>query len=56
VLSITCYSASLTSAVSKWGPFTFVFNKGKRKKPQGSQVRQGMTVMLSFGKKFPGEQ
>jgi hypothetical protein len=31
VFSTACYSASITSVVSKWRAFSFIFNQGNRK-------------------------
>jgi hypothetical protein len=35
VFSIDCHSASITSTVSKWLPFSFIFNQGNREKYGG---------------------
>jgi hypothetical protein len=37
VFSIACNSASITSIVLKWQPFSFTFNRGNRK-VAGGQV------------------
>jgi hypothetical protein len=41
VFSTACDSASITSTVSKWRPFSFIFNRGNREKQGG----WGTTVM-----------
>jgi hypothetical protein len=51
VFSTACISASVTSVVSKWRPFSFVFNQGNRK--VGRVVDDSD---VGFGKKFPGEK
>jgi hypothetical protein len=35
VVSTACDFASTTSIVSKWRPFSFIFNQGNREKSQG---------------------
>jgi hypothetical protein len=52
VFSIACNSASITSTVSKWCLFSFIFNRGKRKKV--GWVGDGSHVV--FGKKFRDEK
>jgi hypothetical protein len=48
----TAYSsASITSVVSKWRPFSFVFNRGNR---EVGWV--GEDSHVAFGNKFPGEK
>jgi hypothetical protein len=49
VLSTTCNSASITSSVSKWQSFSFIFNQGNRV----SWVREDSHVV--FGKKKKSE-
>jgi hypothetical protein len=51
VFSTACQSASTTSVVSKWLPFTFTFNWGNRK--VGWMEDDSHVV---FGQKFPGEK
>jgi hypothetical protein len=51
VFSTACDSASITSIVSKWGPFNFMFNRGNRKMwwmEDDSHVASGSS--------FPGEK
>jgi hypothetical protein len=52
VFSTACDCASITSIVSKWRPFSFIFNQGIRERQGG----WGMTVMLFLVKKFLGEK
>jgi hypothetical protein len=55
VLSKAFDSASVTSAVSKWRPFDFIFNQGNRKVAGdqfGGVVFVGGDSRLIFGKKF----
>jgi hypothetical protein len=48
-------SASVTSFVSKWLPFSFILNRGNRKMSRGpSQAGDGSHVV--FGKTFTGEK
>jgi hypothetical protein len=47
---VPCDSASITSVVSKWGPFSFIFSRGKRKSRMGWDDSN-----VVFGKEFPGE-
>jgi hypothetical protein len=51
VISTTCESVSISSIVSKWRPFSFIFNRGNRK--IGSVGDDSHVV---FGKNFPGEK
>jgi hypothetical protein len=48
--SISCDSVYITSTVSKWQPFSFIFNQGNRKKllvaKSGKYGGWGMTVTL----------
>jgi hypothetical protein len=37
VFSTTCNSASVTSIVSEWRPFSFIFNQENREKLEGAQ-------------------
>jgi hypothetical protein len=52
MFSTACDSASITSIVLKWWPFSFIFNWGNREKKGG----WGTVVMLFLVKKFPGEK
>jgi hypothetical protein len=45
-------SASIISVVSKWQPFSFIFNRGNRENHGG----WGTTVIVVSSKKFPGEK
>jgi hypothetical protein len=49
MLSTVCDSASITSVVSKWRPFSFIFNWGK-------STVGGRRQAYCFGKKIPGEK
>jgi hypothetical protein len=51
VLSTTCDSVSITAVVSKWQPFSSVFNWGNRKVGW-----VGDNSHVVFGQKFPGEK
>jgi hypothetical protein len=57
VFSTACNSASMTTTVSKWQPFSFIFNRENREKFAGVQVRQEGWVRddshIVFGKKIP---
>jgi hypothetical protein len=50
MFSTACGSASITSNVSQWWPFSFIFKWGNREKSQGAKLGKyggwGMTVML----------
>jgi hypothetical protein len=39
VFSTACDSASITSVVSKWRPFSFIFNRGNRERLGGWRTR-----------------
>jgi hypothetical protein len=49
VFSTACNYVSITSVVSKWWPFSFIFNQFNREKYGG----RGMTVMLLMAEKSP---
>jgi hypothetical protein len=49
VFSTACDSASIITVVSKWRPFSFIFNRGNRK-----VRRLGDNSHVVFGKTFPG--
>jgi hypothetical protein len=51
VFSTACDSALITSTVSKWWPFNFIFNREKQKRRVG-----GDESYVVFGQKFPGEK
>jgi hypothetical protein len=51
VLSTACDSASITSFVSKWVPFSFIFNPGN-----GEVGWMGDDGQIVFGHKFHGEK
>jgi hypothetical protein len=51
VFSTACDSATITSFVSKWWFFSFIFNQGNRK-----VGLVGKTVMLFLVKKIPVEK
>jgi hypothetical protein len=51
VFSSACDSASITTVVSKWRPFSFIFNGRNRK-----VGRVGDDIHVVFGQKFPGRK
>jgi hypothetical protein len=51
VFSTACDSASITSFVSKWRPFSFIFTQGNRKVGW-----LGNNSHVVFGQEFPGEK
>jgi hypothetical protein len=50
VFSIACDSASITTTVSKWMPFTFILNW------ETERYGGWGTTVIVFSKKFPGEK
>jgi hypothetical protein len=51
VFSTACNPASITAIVSKWRPFSFIFNRRNRKVGW-----VGDDSHVVFGQKFPGEK
>jgi hypothetical protein len=51
LFSAACGSASITSAVAKWRPFSFIFSQGNRKVGWVEHYSQ-----VVFGQEFPGEK
>jgi hypothetical protein len=49
MFSTACDSASITSTVSKWRPFSFMFNRGNRK----VWFVRCHEIYVVFGKKIP---
>jgi hypothetical protein len=52
VFSIACDSASITSIVSNWRPFSFIFNRRNR----GKKWWVGDDSHVAFGQELSGEK